>query len=292
MKVLITILSLSVIGAIFGFSMKKDPVEPTSDLPLKLYNDDGDKFIIIGHRGASAYAPENTMSAFRMAAEMGAEMIELDIVLSKDGVPVVIHDETLDRTTNAKGLVSDYTLEELKMLDAGSWFSDEFKGEAIPTLEEVLEWAKGRVSVNIEVKTEAVTDEAEGGIESKALALVDKFGMREHVIFSSFDYRSASHIGALAPDVAKAILYEKSQSKGKSPADLAEEYSIQAFNCSFRELKSGWMSDMLAKEVPVLIYTVNDKKRMRSLINRGVSGIFSDKPDLLREAVENLWENN
>ncbi|WP_409377624.1 glycerophosphodiester phosphodiesterase [Gracilimonas aurantiaca] len=272
--------------------MKKDPVEPTSDLPLKLYNDDGDKFIIIGHRGASAYAPENTMSAFRMAAEMGAEMIELDIVLSKDGVPVVIHDETLDRTTNAKGLVSDYTLEELKMLDAGSWFSDEFKGEAIPTLEEVLEWAKGRVSVNIEVKTEAVTDEAEGGIESKALALVDKFGMREHVIFSSFDYRSASHIGALAPDVAKAILYEKSQSKGKSPADLAEEYSIQAFNCSFRELKSGWMSDMLAKEVPVLIYTVNDKKRMRSLINRGVSGIFSDKPDLLREAVENLWENN
>ncbi len=108
---------------------------------------------ILAHRGASAYAPENTMAAFKKAIEMNADGIELDVHLSKDGYIVIIHDERVDRTTDGKGEVKDFSLDELKKLDAGSWFSDEYKGEKIPTLEELLSLIKNtEIYLNIEIK--------------------------------------------------------------------------------------------------------------------------------------------
>ncbi len=266
--------------------------ERMMDLPVSLYSDDGDGFVIIGHRGASAYHPENTMIAFRAAYEMGAEMIELDLTLSKDGIPVVIHDETLDRTTTGKGSVSDHTLEELKALDAGSWFSEEDSGEAIPTLQEVLEFAKGKISVNIEIKTEAVTDEAWGGIEQKAWELVKRYEMEDHVLFSSFDYRTVAHLKEINVDIAAALLYEEQQSVNRSPSELVEGYDADAFNCSYRQFSKRWAKEALEAGFPVFVYTVNSKRLMRKMINRGASGIFSDKPDVLKKVVENLWKSS
>lgn len=266
--------------------------ERMMDLPVSLYSDDGDGFVIIGHRGASAYHPENTMSAFRAAYEMGAEMIELDVTLSKDGIPVVIHDETLDRTTSGEGAVSDHTLEELKTLDAGSWFSEEHLGEPIPTLEEVLEFAKGKISVNIEIKTEAVTDEAWGGIEQKAWELVKKYEMEDYILFSSFDYRAVSHLKEINVDIAAALLYEKRQSGNKSPSELVEEYNADAFNCSYRQFSKKWAEEASEIGFPVFVYTVNNERLMRKMIKRGATGIFSDKPDVLKKLVENLWKSN
>lgn len=293
MKIISALIAIIMTASFFGlFKSSGETFKPATDLPLKLYHSDGDKFIIIGHRGASAYAPENSLSAFKLAYEMGAEMIELDVLLSKDGVPVVIHDETLDRTSNGSGPVADHSLEELKKLDAGSWFSEKYAGEPIPTLEEVLAWAKGKISVNIEIKTEAVTDQAAGGIEQKSLELVEKFGMSEYVIFSSFDYRAIAHLNELNPEMPKAILFEKSQGKGKGPTAHLTEYDIQGFNCSYRQISEEWMQQARDNSLPVLIYTVNDADRMRSLWSMGVSGIFSDKPDVLKETVEKLWENN
>lgn len=262
------------------------------ELPVSLYSDNGDNFVIIAHRGASAYHPENTMSAFRAAYEMGAEMIELDVTLSKDGVPVVIHDETIDRTTNGKGLVSDFTLDELKNLDAGTWFSKKHAGEPIPTLEEVLEFTRGKIALNIEVKPEAVTDEVRGGIEEKAWDLVKKYEMEEYVLFSSFNYQAITHLKEINVDIKAALLFEKKQSAKRSPGQLVDEYNADAFNCSYRQFSKKWAEEALEKGFPVFVYTVNSERRMKKMIKRGVRGIFSDKPDLLKEIVDNMWKSN
>lgn len=260
------------------------------DLPIQLYTDNNDGFIVIGHRGASAYHPENTMSAFLAAYEMGAEMIELDITLSKDGIPVVIHDATLDRTTNGKGNVSDYTLEELKTLDAGTWFDEAHGGEPIPTLEEVLQFAKGKIAVNIEIKHESVTDDVRGGIEEKALDLVKKYEMKPYIIFSSFDYRALKHLRTLDVDISTALLYEKKQSSKSSPSELVRDYEVEAFNCSYREFSKRWSKEVSEHKIPVFIYTIDKKQQMKTMIRRGATGIFSNRPDVLKQVVDNMWK--
>lgn len=258
-----------------------------SNLPeLPTGNDDG--FIVIAHRGASAYAPENTHSAFKMAIDMQAEMMELDVSITKDGVPVVIHDVTVDRTTSAKGEVGDFTLAELKKLETGAWFGEEFRGEPFPTLEEALEYTKDRIAVNIEIKTEAVTDVAEGGVVDKSIQLVKNAGVEHQIIFSSFDYRVMEHLEKLAPELPKAILYEKRQSGKLLPSELVKKYRVDAFNCSYKQLSKKWLEDLKDHDIPFLVYTVNDPGRMKKVIEMGASGIFSDKPDVLKEVVENL----
>ncbi len=254
----------------------------------KLYQDNHDNFMVIAHRGASAYYPENTMAAFRAAVEMEAEMIELDVMMSKDGVPVVFHDAELDDHSDGSGYVYDYTLEELKELDAGSWFDASFAGEPIPTLEEVIAFAAGTIALNIEIKTEAVTDRLEDGVEEKSLELVRKYGMEEYVLFSSFDYRSIRHLKQLDPSMPAALLYEKSQSANKLPSELVEELDADAFNCSYRQFNNKRFKNIREHEIPVFVYTVDQKSRMRRLIKKGVAGIFTNKPDLLWEVLRNL----
>lgn len=252
----------------------------TYKLP-QLYQDNGDGFVVIAHRGASAYYPENTMAAFKGAVEMNSEMIELDVMLSKDGIPVVFHDAILDDHTDGTGKLEDYTLSELRELDAGSWFDPSFAGEKIPTLKEVLAFASGKIALNIEIKTEAVSDNPGGGVEEKSLELVRKYGMEDHVLFSSFDYRSIAHIKALDPDMPAAILYEKSQSAKRLPSELLSRYGADAFNCSYRELNTKRYRDIRKNNIPVFIYTVDKPSQMRKLLKMNVTGIFTNKPDVL-----------
>ena len=252
----------------------------------QLINDNGDGFVVIAHRGASAYYPENTMPAFRAAVEMGAEMIELDIMLTADGVPVAFHDAALAEHTDGEGNLEDYTLDQLKKLDAGSWFSPEFAGEQIPTLEEVLQFAAGKVALNIEIKTEAVTDSVMGGVEEKSLTLVKKYGMENYVLFSSFDYRAVAHLKQLDPSIPAALLYDAHQSNKRLPSQLVSYYNADAFNCHYSELNRKRLRDIRLHEIPVFVYTVNQKRRMKKLVTLGVTGIFSDKPDLLKKVAE------
>lgn len=253
-----------------------------------LYNDNGDGFVVIAHRGASGHAPENTMAAFKKAVEMGAEMMELDVLLSADGVPMCFHDASLDRCTNASGLFTDFTYDSLKTLDAGSWFDPAFAGEPIPTLDEVLAYAKGKITVNIEIKTESVTDELRGGVEEKCLELVKKHDMMDYVIFSSFDYRALKHLRELAPEVTTALLYAGADGAIDGPVALTEHILTDAFNCSWKELSPEWITQLQDRGVPFNIYTVNDAEKMRELIQAGASGIFSDYPDQLIEAAASL----
>lgn len=255
------------------------------NLPI-LFNDNEDEFIVIAHRGASAYYPENTMAAFRGAVEMNAEMIELDVMLSKDGVPVAFHDAKLNAHTDGRGKLDDYTLEELKKLDAGSWFDAKYSEEKIPTLEEVLAFAAGKVALNIEIKTEAVTNNLRGGVEEKSIELVKQYDMEDHIMFSSFDYRAVSHLKELAPEMSTALLYEKRQSATKLPSDLIKQYKADAFNCSYRQLSKKRMGNLSANNIPVFVYTVDQEVRMRKLLDLGVSGIFTNKPDVLWGVLE------
>lgn len=252
----------------------------------ELYSDDRDGFIIIAHRGASAYYPENTMSAFKGAVELRAEMIELDVQLSKDGVPVIFHDARLNRHSNGRGALNKRTVEELKELDAGGWFDARFADERIPTLEEVLEFASGTISLNIEIKKEAVTETAEDGVEQRCLELVYNYGMENHVLFSSFDYRAIRHLKMLQRDIPVGLLYNREQSGDRLPSDLINEYGVDTFNCSFKELGSEWLRDIRVHGIPVFVYTVNQEGQMKELLSQKVSGIFTNKPDLLRKTVE------
>jgi len=267
---------------------QKEPEQIQIDMKQKFQlieqlDRDGDHFLTIAHRGASAYYPENTMAAFEAAIDMKADMMELDILLSKDGKLVVIHDETLDRTTNGTGPVAEHTLAELKQLDAGSWFDKKFKGEPIPTLREALELAKDSINVNIEIKTEAIKDDIYGGIEEKALKLVDSLGMRDQVIFSSFDYRAIAHLNQLDPEIPVAVLYNKSLNNPKTPSALVDSLGADGFNCSYKQLSNRWIRNTVSAGIPLLVYTVNRELRMQTVIKRGVAGIFSDKPDLLKK---------
>lgn len=252
---------------------------------VQFYSRAVQNFAVIAHRGASYYAPENTLSAFKLAHQMKADMIELDVLLSKDSVPVVLHDSFLERTTSGKGLVKNHTLEELKQLDAGSWFAEKFCGEKIPTLEEVLTWAKEKISLNIEIKTEAVSDRYKNGIEFYSIELVRKYGMQDHVVFSSFDYRSISHLKKNAPELATSLLYEKRKPFRKKPLDLIHKYQADGFNANWRRLNAREIDQIKQEGFDVWVYTVNEEKMMKKLIQRGVTGIFSDRPDVLRKVL-------
>lgn len=278
-----------------------DPVEEenmsaNNEYVLKplLYNDNGDGFTVIAHRGASGHAPENTMIAFKKAVEMQAEMIELDVLLSADGVPMCFHDAELDRCTNASGLFVEFNADTLSKLDAGSWFGEEFAGEPIPTLDEVLAYCKGKISVNIEIKTESVTDSAEGGVEQKCLELVKKHDMMDYVIFSSFDYRALMHLRKLEPSVTTALLHAGPTELSSNPVELSEEMMSDHFNCSWKELSPQWQAILADNGIPYNIYTVNDAAKMKELIEGGASGIFSDFPDLLKNVADssNMNPNN
>ncbi len=254
-------------------------------------NDNG--FIVIAHRGARAYYPENTMAAFRAAIDFDAEMLELDVQLSKDNIPVIFHDTKLDKKTNGSGFVSDYTLEQLQELDAGSWFDEKFKGEKIPTLVELLEYARGRISVNIEIKTEAVKDVAlynsENSVEKQVVALIKALGMKSSVMVSSFDYRAVKRIKELDPEIYTALLYEKEQSNGLNPKELVDLYHVDAFNCSGRELNRKWLDILNHNEIPFFVYTINEATQMKKVIEAGAKGIFSDKPDLLKQVSDEMF---
>lgn len=250
--------------------------------------DNGDGLWVIAHRGVSGTYPENTLSAFQAAIDVGAEMVELDVSVSKDGIPVVVHDKTVDRTTDSEGDVQSFALVELKGMEVGAWFSEEFRGEEFPTLKESLELMKDEIAVNIEIKTEAVSDEIEDGIVDKALQIVNELDMSSSVIFSSFDYRVMEQLNALDPTMPKALLYEASQSADLLPSELVQNYQVDVFNCSYRQLSEEWIKDLQLHQIPYLVYTVNEPELMEELIEKGVSGMFTDFPEELMRIVENL----
>jgi glycerophosphoryl diester phosphodiesterase len=249
---------------------------------------DGDDFTIIAHRGASAYFPENTLPSFEGAIAMSADMVELDVQLTLDKEVVVFHDEKISRCTDGRGKIADHTLAKLKKLDAGSWYDKKFQNTRMPTLAEVLGVCKNKIAVNIEIKTEAVGKMLFGGIEEKCLKIVEQSGMKEHVVFSSFDPRAVMHLKQIDNHVTVAVLFEKKYYGSRLPSDIIESAGADAFNCSGAEFNKKWLANVKLNNIPVNVYTVNDAKNMKRFIKMGVSGIFTNNPDILKRVVENI----
>lgn len=233
--------------------------------------------VIFAHRGASVYAPENTLAAFELAVTQGTDGIELDVKLSADGNVVVIHDATVDRTTGSHGMVKDLSLAELRALDAGSFFSDKFSTEKIPMLEEVFEAVGRRTFVNIELTNYKTP--RDHLVESVCM-LVKKFNLQKRVMFSSFYAPSLSKACSYLPDVPRGLL-----------ADVgARGWWKRSFGFAFGDYQAlhPFSYDVSPQQVArihrlkrrVHVWTVNQAEHMRILFNWGVDGIFTDDPQL------------
>jgi glycerophosphoryl diester phosphodiesterase len=232
---------------------------------------------VIAHRGFSGAAPENTISAVSAAIDVGADMVEVDVTLSADGRIVVIHDEDLDRTTNGSGRVSGFTLGELQVLDAGGWFDPSFAGERIPTLEEVFAVVKGRILINVEIKSEAV----DRGIVERVASAIRTLGMVDQTVVSSFSPAALSEMHLAAPEIQTAVLYNREYHEGQDAVEIVTGLNARAFNIKRQRLTRAMRRRCGEHGIPIAVYTVNEPRRMRRLVSKGIDAIFTDHPDRL-----------
>lgn len=241
------------------------------------------KVQVIAHRGASAIRPENTMSAFKKAIEMGANAIETDVQMTKDGHLILIHDEQLSRTTNGVGWVKDYTLKEIKKLDAGYWFSPEYANETIPTIDELFILIYNtNLWVNIEIKMGFIMYP---GIEQRLVDKIKEYGLEGRVIISSFNHYSIKMVSTISPELNTAILYSIGLYEPWNYAlNIGARYLHPNKNVVYKEL----VDAAHQYGMKVYPYTVDDEREMRYLIEMGVDGIITNVPDRLITVINKL----
>jgi glycerophosphoryl diester phosphodiesterase len=235
---------------------------------------------VIAHRGASAEAPENTLVAFRRALEIGVDGVELDAHLSADGVPVVIHDPLLERTTDGHGLVKDQPLAALRRLDAGRRFDERFAGERIPTLAEALEALRG-VRVIVEIKNGPLYYP---GIASRVLAAIAEVG-HPSVTISSFDHPVLLEVKAAAPQVPTAVLYA---ARPIDPVRLARDAGAALLHPNWAYVTGEMVGQAHAAGLRVETWTVDEPAHLRHVIATGVDGVMTNHPDRLRAVLAEL----
>lgn len=237
----------------------------------------------LAHRGASGHAPENTLAAFRLAREMGADGFEFDVQVTRDGVPVIIHDEALVRTTGATGYVFDTAFEEIRRLDAGSWYGEQFRGEKIPSLEEVFA-EFGDLVLNVELKN-SYYDMPQ--LEEKTIALIRQYGLERQVIVSSFHHKSMQQMHRLAPDIKTGLLYDCVLVDAVA---YAKRLGASALHPFFGTVKPDLLNEAHAAGLMVNVWTVNDETHMRLCAEAGADAIITNYPDRLRTVLNSVLD--
>lgn len=276
---------------------------------------------VIAHRGASAYAPENTLAAFRVAMEMGADFFELDCILSADNEVIVIHDDTLDRTTDLRGVVSETHSDKIRKADAGSWFSPDFKGEPVPTLDQALEFAKDRIGVFIEVKdadpdnhellerlkricadtpdplsnyreecleTIRASDTPNLGLARAVIERVRARNMNQHVVIQSFSPVVCAIARLEAPDLFAALICDNCPIESQQWKDnfvWAIALDVQGFNCHRAMITPELITKCTELEMSVGAWTVNDKRELKRFAQWGVRHLTTNVPDVARSVL-------
>lgn len=232
---------------------------------------------IWAHRGASGYAPENTLEAFALAVEMGADGVELDVQMCRDGYLVVAHDERIDRVSNGTGFVRDYTLRELKRFFFNRTHP-EYADARIPTLQEVYELLKGTgLCINVELKTGIYFY---NGLEERVLELTKRMGMEERVIYSSFNHYSVKKIKALRPDAQTGILYSDGIF---SVASYAESIGADALHPAIYNLQYPELAEQARERgLKIHVWTVNTEEQRDMCLDAGADAVISNFPDKMR----------
>jgi glycerophosphoryl diester phosphodiesterase len=238
---------------------------------------------IIGHRGACGYAPENTIVSFRTAADMGVEWVEMDVVLTRDQIPVIFHDEELDRTTSGQGLIKDHDWEDLRDLDAGSWFADSFSHARIPTLEETVdELIRLGLGLNLEIKPSAGREKETAEVALDCLSRI--WDDHDKLLISSFQHVSLEVARDMAPDWKRGLLLDTEWPPNWK--ELAEYLDVFTININGNAVDRMQIDEILDLEKGVLAYTINDPQRAKVLRAWGVDGVFTDVPDVIQEALK------
>ncbi|HEU4838527.1 MAG TPA: glycerophosphoryl diester phosphodiesterase [Micavibrio sp.] len=236
---------------------------------------------VIGHRGAKAYAPENTLESIATAASLGVEWVELDVKLTRDGVPIIFHDEELDRTTNGSGLVAQTDYADIANLEAGSWFGDSFAGIKIPTLEEAVDiLLKHNLGLNLEIKPCPGREKETAEIALDHLSQI--WDEPDKLLISSFQHVSLEAAMDLAPDYARGLLIG-GEEMPENWKDLADYLDVKTINLGSRLVTRAVADEVMDIELPLLVYTVNDPMQARALQKLGVDAFFSDNPDIILE---------
>lgn len=232
--------------------------------------------MIGGHRGTAVHGPGNTFPAFEKALALGADYIELDIRLSRDDVPVVIHDALIDATTDGMGRVCDYTLKELKQFDAGGYFAPEYAGTRIPTLAEALAWARNRTWLSIEIKSDRDYSEL---IEALAVACAEEAGMVDQVQFMACDRDILRRIKRLNGGVTTCLLLDRNCG---DPPGFAEKAEADAVNMPWDALDRETVDEIHRRRLLINGSLVNDPRDWREAQRLGIDMVDSDVPDLLK----------
>lgn len=258
---------------------------------------ESEDLLIIAHRGASAYAPEHTLASYKLAKELGADYIEIDLQMTKDGHLVAMHDDTVDRTTNSEGKVSNFTLAELKKLDAGSWFNEElpeyakpdFENLKVPTLREIFEEFGHDVNYYIETKN----PDQYTNMESALLSLLDEFGLLDEtvepgkVLIQSFSEKSLRTIHELEPTLPLVQLQTEKEAKkaSKKTFQKMREYAA-AVGPHYKAIDEDYVKKATDVGLHVHPFTVDDPQEIEQLENWGVAGVFTNFTDIFDQVVE------
>jgi len=239
--------------------------------------------IIIAHRGASGLAPENTMAAFRLAAELGADWIELDIHQTADNRLVVLHDFTPRRTSRDSRPVKALSLKQIRKLDAGAWWDRRFRGQRIPTLEEVLEFAAGHIRIQIEIKRGSPFY---SGIEKRLSDILRRFAAGRRAAVSSFDTEALESLRGINPGLSLGLLTRKTRSD--DIIKEAKRLKVQSVHISSHRLSGSILRKCHENSLPVYVYTVNRPSLMKRYLSMGADGLFTNYPDRMRELLRKL----
>lgn len=228
---------------------------------------------VVAHRGFSVEYPENTLLAFREAIELGVDFIEIDVHETKDGTLVVIHDHTLERTTDGRGAVKEKTFEEIQTLDAGKW-KGKFEGVKIPSLDEVLGFVAGKTRLLIEIKD---------ANPEKICKLLLKHRMENYVVIASFDMEKVIRTRQMAPSVSTALI---STAFPENP-DILVKNGIPIVEIEYHSVSEAEMKEFVLRGISVGVWTVDDENDMKRLLNTGIPFITTNRPDLLKKCLVN-----
>jgi glycerophosphoryl diester phosphodiesterase len=274
------IVTIYIIACEQNLDLGQSLILKTEKLDIRLYTDSIQIPVIVAHRGASRNYPENTLAAIRGAIEENAGMFEFDVMFSKDEIPVLIHDEDVSRTTNGSGKIFNFTLSEIKALDAGLWFSPEFSGEKIPTLKECLNLGKDKIAFMLELKPHSHPTLDHRRKLQIILNEIYEAGVEDYVVLFSFDPIFINILNQMNVNIPRGLTYTTHHFSNMLPSEICEKYSLDFMVYNTRFINEELCKDMVENDIKIFIHTIFQKHEIPLFKDCHLFGYLTDSPRL------------